>query len=212
MKDSIWSKIPTHKISGEIVRPVGKQMALDELSVSASCRILRFLDAHSLSSFLRTCKGSAIGNTSVLPKGINIFSLILPVVKARVIAELQLSSSPAWLLGPDPWKSLEKAVGLDPSLADSRREEDDILSSVHRIPRVLDQFPGVHLILMPLCRCGLSNWIEALDELESWEHLRAASTRAGSLPLASDSALWLACGQLRTKEDYMFQTFPFLSL
>ncbi len=180
-------------------------MTLTNVSFNATCIVLRFLDSLSLSRLLRVGKGPA--------KSVDgqIFPLVLLVAKARVVSILELSDSSAWLLGPDPLKSLEDAKGGDPSIASAPEDGIEILSTVHHAPQIIDQFSSIHVKSMPLRRGGLCNWVEALDELESWQHMRATSKACG-ITFASDFALWEAHSQLRDKEDLMAQTFPRFSL
>lgn len=65
---------------------------------------------------------------------------------------------------------------------------------------------------LPLIRGGLCSWLHAVDEVESWAHMRASAVEfsgyANASPLVSDSTLLQQLRLLRTQEDLMPRVFP----
>jgi hypothetical protein len=189
---------------------------LHNLRFNASCTILRFLDAKSLAFLLLSCKGRRTRvppPVASLESGwsstyFDVFSLILPIAKARAVSALGLADSPAWLLGQNPAKALEVATSLL-SIAPSLMGSGKVTGPAHPESWLLNQYRSIRITSLPLRRGGLCNWAEALDELESWGHLRAASTSGF---FATNPEIWTAYCLLRAKEDLMAHTFPHLSL
>lgn len=78
--------------------------------------------------------------------------------------------------------------------------------------------PDVSLYALPFSRGGLCSWLEALDEVESWGHMRTAAEELvgdpaeGSPLLPSNAILLHNLSFLRLKEDRVFHVFPGKSL
>ena len=65
---------------------------------------------------------------------------------------------------------------------------------------------------LPLVRGGLCSWLHAVDEVESWAHMRASAVEfsgyANASPLVSDTTLLQQLRLLRIQEDLMPHVFP----